>query len=99
MKRLLVDRSTALLAPPDSPEALASALGELLENADLRRSLGANARREAIEKHSWDRAVREVETVLCGLVEARGRRLASGARRSAGAAIEAIEPRGEPRLP
>jgi glycosyltransferase involved in cell wall biosynthesis len=64
MERILTDRVSAILVPPDNPDALASAFIELLEDEKLRTDLGSRARQEAIEKHSWDRAVRELEILL-----------------------------------
>jgi glycosyltransferase involved in cell wall biosynthesis len=69
MRRILTDRVNALLVPPDSPEALAEACIELLEDQKLRTDLGTAARKEAVEKHSWDRAVRELETILYNILE------------------------------
>jgi glycosyltransferase involved in cell wall biosynthesis len=64
MRRVLEDRVTALLVPPDTPAALAGALRELFGDSQLRLSLGERARRQAIHRHSWNRAVGEVEGVL-----------------------------------
>jgi len=73
MERILTDGVSALLVPPDDPEALACAVAKLLADGQLRKSLGQAARKEAIEKHSWDRAVAELESILYGLVRERGR--------------------------
>ena len=64
MERILKDNVSGLLVPPDNPEALANALTKLLNDEKLRISLGQAARKEAIEKHSWDRAVAEIESIL-----------------------------------
>ena len=69
MKRILTDRVNALLVPPDNPEALAAAFIELLEDEQLRADLGSEALKDAIERHSWDRVVRELETILFHLLE------------------------------
>lgn len=69
MRRVLTDRANALLIPPDSPQALARALVELIDDRELRDSLGRAARKEAVERHSWDRAVSELESLLYGLLE------------------------------
>jgi glycosyltransferase involved in cell wall biosynthesis len=62
--RLLVDRQNALLVPPDDPAALSAAVAELLADEGLRARLGAAARRQALEQHSWNRAVSELETIF-----------------------------------
>jgi alpha-maltose-1-phosphate synthase len=68
MKRILTDRVNALLVPPDNPAGLAKAMIELLDDGQLRKRLGLAARQDAIEKHSWDRAVGELETIFHRLV-------------------------------
>ena len=68
MERILTDQECALLIPPDNPKALANALNDLLENSQLRKSLGQAAQKEAIEKHSWDRANSELETILYSII-------------------------------
>lgn len=69
MQRLLIDRETALLVPPDNPDALASAFVELLENDQLRMRLGQNARQEAIVKHSWSRVVTDLEDIMSNFID------------------------------
>lgn len=68
MQRILTNGVCGMLVPPDDPQALAKAFNGLLENYQLRQSLGQSARKEAIEKHSWDRAVAELESILYGLL-------------------------------
>jgi glycosyltransferase involved in cell wall biosynthesis len=50
---VLVDQETALLVEPGDAAELAAALGRLAESKDLRQRLGENARRAAVEKHTW----------------------------------------------
>lgn len=69
MQRILTDGVHACLVPPDQPEALAKAVVALLQNPQLRTTLGQAARREAVTKHSWDRAVDELETVFAATLE------------------------------
>ncbi len=54
------DGVTGVLVPPRDPAALRSALERLLEDADLRRRLGAAARERARERFSREAATREV---------------------------------------
>jgi len=51
---LVVHEETGLLVPPRDVEALRAALHRLLDDDELRARLGANARRRAQEKLSWD---------------------------------------------
>jgi glycosyltransferase involved in cell wall biosynthesis len=50
---------TAILIPPDDPDALRSALLELINNPDKRRQMGEAGKRFAAN-FSWDKAVREL---------------------------------------
>jgi glycogen(starch) synthase len=51
---LVVHEETGLLVPPRDVEALRAALHRLLDDDELRARLGANARKRAEEKLSWD---------------------------------------------
>jgi glycosyltransferase involved in cell wall biosynthesis len=73
MERVLTDRVNALLVPPDTPRALAQAIIQLINDSQLRCALGENAKKEAFEKHSWDRAVRELESILFRVLSKYGR--------------------------
>ena len=66
---LLNHGENALLVPPNNAVALAGALVELLENNTLRATLGKAAKQCAIEKHSWDQVVSELESILYDLLE------------------------------
>jgi glycosyltransferase involved in cell wall biosynthesis len=50
---VLQDEESALLVPPDDPEALCRAILRLVDDASLRSRLGETARRVAIEHHTW----------------------------------------------
>ena len=50
---VLEDGKTALLVPPGDVDALASAIGRLVRDRTLRECLGAEARRVALERHTW----------------------------------------------
>jgi glycosyltransferase involved in cell wall biosynthesis len=50
----MVDETVGALVDPDDPVAIAGALQRLIEDADLRRRLGAAARERAIERYSMD---------------------------------------------
>ena len=60
---LVQHSETGLLVPPRNPEALASALAELLTNAELRGRLGRAARQQAQERFSVARQVDQLDTL------------------------------------
>lgn len=57
---------SGLLASPGVPEDLAARIAELAESESFRNRLGANARRDAVAKHSWPH---HVATILDALRE------------------------------
>ena len=59
----VVDGLTGLLAPPRDSGALAVALRALLEDAHLRRSLGAAGRRRAVQRFDVRRTVADIEAL------------------------------------
>ncbi len=50
---VLEDGKTALLVPPGDADALCMAIRRLAGDRALRECLGANARRAAVERHTW----------------------------------------------
>ncbi|MDQ6675214.1 MAG: glycosyltransferase family 4 protein [Chloroflexota bacterium] len=50
---VLQDEQSALLVPPDDPQALSGAIIRLVDDACLRDRLGRAARRAAVERHTW----------------------------------------------
>ena len=52
-----------LLIPPRNSEALANAILKLLDDGNLRRRLGRNARRLMVEKYSWNIITNKIEKV------------------------------------
>jgi glycosyltransferase involved in cell wall biosynthesis len=52
-----------ILVPPKDPEALARTISQLLNDKNLRKKLGSNARKLMIEKYSWNTVIKSVEEV------------------------------------
>ena len=50
---IIIDRECGFLVPPNNPDAIADKIILLLTDRGLRRRLGRNARKRAIEKYSW----------------------------------------------
>jgi glycosyltransferase involved in cell wall biosynthesis len=50
---VLVDNNSALLVPPDDPQALCRAIVRLVDDVPLRVALGLAARRAAEQRHTW----------------------------------------------
>jgi glycosyltransferase involved in cell wall biosynthesis len=61
---LLTDGVDALLVAPDDPIAVADAVRRLHAEPALRRSMGEEARRKAVEEASWTARVRTVDEAL-----------------------------------
>jgi len=61
-KAVMTD-DTGVLFPVGDSDALAEALGNLLEDEPRRRALGEHARRIAIERYSWDRIAERLEQI------------------------------------
>ncbi|MBW7852388.1 MAG: glycosyltransferase family 4 protein [Rhodospirillales bacterium] len=72
-RELVEDGVTGLLVPPRDPAALAAAVRRLAEDADLRRQLGAAARRAVVERFSDAVIVGEVMELYDRLLAAAGR--------------------------
>lgn len=56
------------IVPPCDLDSLTAAMHMIIENRDLRRKLGQNARIEAEKWHSWERTASEIERILTELV-------------------------------
>jgi glycosyltransferase involved in cell wall biosynthesis len=52
---MIEDRKTGLLVDPGKPDEIATAITLLWKNPQLLKSLGLNARKTAVEKHSWEK--------------------------------------------
>ena len=63
IKEVVTHGQNGLLVPPKKPEALANAVLTLLNDKNLRRKLGKNARQLMVEKYSWDRVITNIGKV------------------------------------
>ncbi len=63
LPEVLQHGESALLVPPESPQALAESLGRLLGDAELRARLASGGRRIA-ERHSWPSIAAQTESVF-----------------------------------
>ena len=61
---ILEDGRTGILVPPGEPAPLAAALTRLGADPDLRERLGAQARREAVERFSWAGVLARITSAL-----------------------------------
>jgi glycosyltransferase involved in cell wall biosynthesis len=63
------DGVDGILVPPKAPDALAGALVTLLSDEELRRRMGANARRRAVEHYSLEAAAARSEGYFARVLE------------------------------
>lgn len=68
----VAEHGAARLVPPGDPEALATALDELVGDESARAELGDAAARAATGVYSWDEAARRTLELYSELLEARG---------------------------
>ena len=59
---------TALLVPPQDPQALAAAIARLADHEGLRRELGEAARKHCVEGYSYKRMLERMEAIYAGKV-------------------------------
>lgn len=66
---VVVNNDNGILVPAKNPRALSDAISSLLNDSELRRKLGVNARRSIVERHDWNIVVNEVEKVYSQVIE------------------------------
>ena len=66
---LVEDGVTGRLIPNDDVEALAAAMLELLDNTDLRETMGAAGRKKVEQQFDWDKTVERYMAVYDGLLK------------------------------
>ena len=64
MKEILKDGKTALLVKAGDVKELMLAMKKLADDKTLQKHLGKNARKEVVEKYTWDK---HVERILEGV--------------------------------
>jgi glycosyltransferase involved in cell wall biosynthesis len=67
----ITDGWNGLLIPPGDVSAMAAGIERLIGDPELRRRLGQNARADAVQKHSWDRYLSELEAVYYSVLKQR----------------------------
>lgn len=60
---------TGILIHPNNPVILADKICELIENEELRTSLGNNAKKIALERYSIESHVRQIEEIYEKVLE------------------------------
>lgn len=60
---------TGFLVEPGDIDSLANALIALLKDPQRRQRLGDNARRQAVEKHSWDQYIARLEAIYLNALQ------------------------------
>lgn len=71
---LVEDGVTGLLVPPENSAALAAALLRLLKDPELARRMAASGQKIAVENYSFDRLIREVDSLYTELLTRAGGR-------------------------
>jgi glycosyltransferase involved in cell wall biosynthesis len=60
---LITDGETGLLVPPRNPKRLAEVILMLLEEEEMRKRIGINARRHVVDNYDWEIITNSVEKV------------------------------------
>jgi glycosyltransferase involved in cell wall biosynthesis len=68
---IVADDQSGLIAPPENPPALATAIRCLFQDSDAAREMGRRGRRAAENKYSWHAVVRDVIDVYRSVCECR----------------------------
>lgn len=61
----VADPATGRLVPPADPEAIARAVGELLDDRAVREACGEAGRRRVLSRYGWPRVAASTESVYC----------------------------------
>jgi glycosyltransferase involved in cell wall biosynthesis len=75
VREVIRDGENGRLVPPGDAEAMAAAIASLLDDPVARHALGERARRDAVDRHSWDHYIADLEQVFADAIGVRnGRR-------------------------
>jgi glycosyltransferase involved in cell wall biosynthesis len=66
------DGWNGILVTPGDVSEMAAGINWLIENPNFRQQLGQNARDEAVQKHSWDRYLTDLEDVFYSAIKRKG---------------------------
>jgi glycosyltransferase involved in cell wall biosynthesis len=72
LRTIITNKENGILVPPRNYVEFANAIILLLEDADLRRKLGQNARHLILEKYTWNIISEEIEKVYKEAIEEAG---------------------------
>ncbi len=75
MTDIVEDHFNGLLIPPANAPALEGAILRLADSQDLRESLG-RAAQESVQRHTWERAARQLEALYLRTIHAENAELA-----------------------
>ena len=64
---ILIDRETAILVKPESPDSIAEGLLTLINDASLREKIGRSARKLILEKYTWEHNAKGIADI-CRLI-------------------------------
>lgn len=65
----VADGRTGILVPPQDPDALADAIGQLLDDPARAEAMGRRARRRAVERFSWEQIALSTERSYGSVIE------------------------------
>jgi trehalose synthase len=68
IEEVLKHNHTGLLVESGDRNELGLAIKRLLKDPALRKQLGENARRQAVERHSWDNYITRLEQIYQGVL-------------------------------
>lgn len=60
---ILINKKTAVLVEPESPDSMAEGLLTLIPDASLREKIGRNARKLILEKYTWEHNAKDIADI------------------------------------